>query len=309
MDITLEPGKYVVAVSGGLDSVALLHKLFQKYGSPEKAGDQRLETRDRVQLIVAHFNHGIRPESALDAKFVEELATKYGLAYLSKREELGTNASEQLARERRYKFLTSVMKGQEAKAIITAHHKDDVVETAYLNTARGTGRRGLTSLNSSERIIRPLLHISKRTIKDYAKSKGLKWREDSSNSDQRYLRNKIRLLLSNAGLEKTDQMYGIIQNMRLINEEIDNIIEELWGKALLNDSLQRSLFINVPYGVACELMASWLRKHDLTFDKRLIHRLVIASRTARPGTQYDIDKNYYMKLELKQIRMQPRSSV
>ena len=112
------PGSYVVAVSGGVDSVALLHNLAQS---------------DKLRLYVAHFDHGIRQDSAEDARFVSQLARQYGLEYFSERAELGQNSSEALARTKRYKFLYSVMAQPQANAVITVHHQDDVLETAILN--------------------------------------------------------------------------------------------------------------------------------------------------------------------------------
>jgi tRNA(Ile)-lysidine synthase TilS/MesJ len=96
---------------------------------------------------------------------------------------LGPKTSEAKARDARYKFLEEVKAVNKAKAIVTAHHQDDVLETAILNMLRGTGRRGLTSLQNRKNLIRPLLKFSKAAIKNYAKSHKLKWREDSTNEN------------------------------------------------------------------------------------------------------------------------------
>ncbi len=137
----LIPGKYIVAVSGGIDSVSLLHAL----------------TSDKsLHLIVAHFDHGIRDDSALDAKFVANLARELGLSFVTQRVKLGFEASEAVARKHRYKFLHRACIENNADAIVTAHHQDDVIETAIINTLRGTKRRGLISLKSTELIKRPL---------------------------------------------------------------------------------------------------------------------------------------------------------
>ena len=133
--------RYVVAVSGGVDSVVLLDMVAQEV-APQR-------------LIVAHFDHGIRPESADDAAFVKSLAKQYGLTFETKREELGANASEELAREHRYAFLRDVAKRYSA-TIMTAHHADDIIETIAINMTRGTGWRGLAVLDSPG-IERPLL--------------------------------------------------------------------------------------------------------------------------------------------------------
>src|SRR5690606_26701133 len=105
--------KYIVAVSGGVDSVVLLDMLSKK---------------TEHELIVAHFDHGIRPDSHEDAAFVQKLAQRYGHTFEMKREELGAYASEATARERRYAFLGALAKKHQA-AVMTAHHLDDLVET------------------------------------------------------------------------------------------------------------------------------------------------------------------------------------
>ena len=142
--------KRVVAVSGGVDSVVLLDML----------------AAEGVNIVVAHFDHGIRPDSAADARFVKALAARYGVEYIGKREELGADASEELARERRYAFLHEVAQKHHAK-LVTAHHLDDLIETIALNMRRGTRWQGLRAM-SDERIERPLLKRTKSELIAYA---------------------------------------------------------------------------------------------------------------------------------------------
>src|SRR5690606_5271626 len=106
--IKIRPGKYVVAVSGGVDSMVLLDLLRQK---------------PKLELIVAHFDHGIRPDSAEDRKLVQRVAKHYDLPFVYAEGKLGPKASEALAREARYAFLRRVQAEQGAEAIITAHHQ------------------------------------------------------------------------------------------------------------------------------------------------------------------------------------------
>ena len=176
--------KYVVAVSGGVDSVVLLDMLVSK----QPSNIYQLPTTN-YQLIVAHFDHGIRDDSNQDAIFVAKLAKKYGLPYVEKRVDLGVNASEEKARDERYDFLRSVAKQHDAK-LVTAHHADDVIESIAINLSRGTGWRGLAVIDSD--VIRPLTDMNKSEILSYARNHNLKWREDSTNSTNVYLRNRIR---------------------------------------------------------------------------------------------------------------------
>lgn len=164
---------YVVAVSGGVDSVVLLDML----------------SKTSNEVIVAHFDHGIRPDSQSDAEFVGRLAEHYGYVFEMRREELGAGASEEHARDRRYLFLRSIAHKYGA-LLVTAHHADDVVESIAINLTRGTGWRGLAVLDSD--VVRPLTNMNKSDIVDHAHAHGLEWREDSTNASDAYLRNRIR---------------------------------------------------------------------------------------------------------------------
>lgn len=171
--------RYIVAVSGGIDSVVLLHQLVA-------AGEH--------ELIVAHFDHGIRSDSAADARFVEALAAQYGLRYVGQREDLGLDASEDVARRHRYRFLRHVATQYDG-AIVTAHHRDDVIESIAINLTRGTGWRGLAVLDAPD-VIRPLLDQSKRMLRQYALDHRLEWVEDSTNDQVVYLRNRLRKVIA-----------------------------------------------------------------------------------------------------------------
>jgi tRNA(Ile)-lysidine synthase len=177
MKMQVEPGKYVVAVSGGVDSVVLLDLLRMYPG---------------VRVVVAHFDHGIRDDSHLDRAHVQALARRYRVPFVYDKGRLGAGASEADARTARYDFLRKAQAASEADAIVTAHHQDDVLETAIINLLRGTGRKGLSSLTSGEGIIRPLLDVPKSEIIDYAKRHRLQWREDSTNLSTDILRNRVR---------------------------------------------------------------------------------------------------------------------
>ena len=173
----LKPGKYVVAVSGGVDSMVLLDLLSNLPG---------------IELVVAHFNHGIREDSDQDEELVILTSRKYELPIEIGYGNLGHDASEEMARKARYNFLNLVKAKHKAKAIITAHHQDDLIETALVNILRGTGPQGLVAISANKQVLRPLLGFSKKEIISYAKAHNLAWREDSSNLQTDYLRNYVR---------------------------------------------------------------------------------------------------------------------
>lgn len=301
MRIDLKPGTYVVAVSGGVDSMVLLHLLtrlqspvisHQSPAGPEE-NDWRLATGD-WRLVVAHFEHGIRPDSEKDFLFVRDAAKKYGLPFVAAHGKLGPGASEAVARKARYNFLAHVMAEEKADAIVTAHHQDDVLETAILNMLRGTGRLGLSSLRSKGTILRPLLAYTKQNILEYAHAHAIVWREDSTNADDRYLRNYIRHnIVTRLGERGRALLVERIEHARAINDQIDELLQkDIELQPALNE-LSRKWFIRLPYAVAAEVMAMWLRRHGIAqFDRALIDRLVVHAKTKRPGKTTDVNATY-----------------
>lgn len=263
---------FVVAVSGGVDSVVLLDKMAKKQTSEKK-------------LIVAHFDHGIRDDSAADAEFVRSLAEQYGLPYETKREELGSGASEELARERRYEFLRSIAKKHKAK-IVTAHHADDIVETIAINLTRGTGWRGLAVLDSPD-IVRPLLEKTKQELIDYAQDRELKWQEDATNSDTKYLRNDIRQQLARLDSE-TRLLFNLYRKRQVaLKAEIDRETMRLVG----NSPYDRHRFIVMPEKTALELLRAVFVKEvgqSPTIPQR--QRALHAIKTYQAGKRMEVAK-------------------
>lgn len=284
MHTRLAPGTYVVAVSGGVDSVVLLDML-QKQAS--------------LKLVVAHYDHGIRSDSSLDAQHVKQLASWYGLPFVAKAGKLGANASEATARRMRYEFLHKVRQATEARAVITAHHQDDVVETAILNLLRGTGRRGLGSLRSTDIVVRPLLHHTKQQLLDYANARNLNWREDSTNHDMKYLRNHVRhQLLPRMDASQKQRLLQLIRRSHDLNDEIEGHLINHLHVRLDDDKLDRKWFIQMPHAVAKEILHSWLRRHKISnIDHKTLERLVIAGKAFQPGQQIDVDKSHILRIQ------------
>lgn len=281
MDIDLPAGRYVVAVSGGVDSVALLDMLTNQPG---------------VQLTVAHFDHGIREDSAEDRKLVQALAKKYNLPFVYHAGKLGPKASEAVAREARYEFLHTVRRASKAQAIITAHHQDDVLETAVLNLVRGTGRRGLSSLKSMDIVKRPLLRVPKKELLRYAKREGLRWREDSTNIDERYLRNYIRhRLLPRFASADREVLLQIVEQAEETNKLLEVELANYLHVQPTTTSLSRTQFIQLPHVVAREVLAAWLLANtSVELSKQLLERLVMAAKTGKIGSKVDVDTEYWL---------------
>lgn len=253
---------FVVAVSGGVDSVALLHMLS--------------EVKDH-DIIVAHFDHGIREDSPKDAVFVESLANQYGLPFEMKRVELGFGASEEKARQARYEFLRSLAKKYNAR-IVTAHHADDVIETIAINFKRGTGWRGLAVLDSD--ILRPLLQLSKKDLIEYARERNLVWREDSTNASDAYLRNRIRRQMIDIDDETKRELLALrsqqLEGKRQIQAEVINLVGD-------NPLYERYFFSHIPVKVAIECLR-YVTQAQLTRPQ--LERALLAIKTAQPKTSY-----------------------
>jgi tRNA(Ile)-lysidine synthase len=167
----------LVAVSGGLDSVVLLHLL-------------RFHTHQRI--TVAHYDHALRTTSAGDALWLRGLCVAWNVALHSARAATPPR-SEADARAQRYDFLQRIADNVGATRILTAHHADDQAETVLFRIMRGTGIAGLAGVAQRRgNIVRPLLPFTRAEIRAYARAHRLQWREDESNRDVRYARNRIR---------------------------------------------------------------------------------------------------------------------
>lgn len=281
----LEPGVYIVAVSGGVDSMSLLHMLATVYADKKD-----------VSFVVAHYDHGIRADSDTDRKHVAQVAKTYGLPFVYEAGSLGEAASEQVARHARYDFLRRVQAAAQARAIITAHHQDDLLETAVLNVLRGTARKGISSLQDRPELRRPLLGVSKADIYNYAKEQGLAWREDATNADTKIARNYLRhRVLARLNADQKKQLLSHVTHITMLNRLIDEELMRYLHVQPSRQTLDRHQFIMLPHIVAREVMAAWLRSHGIReFDKRMLEKLVIAAKTLQPGKVTDVNRLAYM---------------
>jgi tRNA(Ile)-lysidine synthase len=289
MDIDLMPGTYVVAVSGGVDSRVLLELLYQK---------KKQQEGNSWRFVVAHFDHGIREDSYEDRKLVQQVAKSMGLPFVYDEAFLRSTASEAIARTRRYEFLRKVKRSSNAKAIITAHHQDDLLETAIINMLRGTGRKGLTALSSRPEIVRPLLHVPKSELIAYAQDNNLQWREDSTNQDQAYLRNYIRhSVLSRFDEPAKIRLRQIITKLQSINYEIDTLLVNQLHVQSVGGMIDRQWFNHLPHIVAKETIACWLRAHgESNFNSKTLERLVIAAKVGHPGDVFPLSKIHTLSI-------------
>ncbi|MBU2524612.1 tRNA lysidine(34) synthetase TilS [Patescibacteria group bacterium] len=252
--------KIVVAVSGGIDSMCLLHIL----------------VNSGFQPIVCHIEHGIRGKtSKKDANFIEDYCQKNNLIFEIKELNLKKIASqksfETTGRELRYKFFEEIADKHHPKKILLAHHLNDSLETFLINFTRGTGLKGLLGIPSNRNIyLRPMNNLTKQEIKNYVKDKKIKFREDKTNKSTKYTRNAIRL--------------NVIPKLKDINP------------SLLNSFINTKQILQEAYDFIAEESQKWLKKNLITNKTKA--RLPLKNfKSLNPALQNQILYDLYQKLE------------
>jgi tRNA(Ile)-lysidine synthase len=286
--------RYLVGVSGGRDSAALLHWLAE------------MGYRD---LVVCHLNHELRGRVATaDAKFVEELAKEYGLEFegdkinvrvLAVRKKMSIETAGRIAR---YEFFAGTAKRKRARTIFLAHHADDLVETFLINLFRGAGTTGLAGMReiSTRRvsdveltIVRPLLGVWRDEIDQYVEGNRVKFREDASNRDLSPLRNRIRHRVI-PFLEKTlgRNIRASVWRAATIRAEEESFFGELLPENLTE--LEAKQLRTMPLTLQRRTLREWLRVHrvaDVNFAlvervRDLIEATNRVAKTNLPGNRH-----------------------
>lgn len=281
------PSRYVIAVSGGVDSIVLL---------------DLMQGKEDYELVVAHVNHGIRADADEDEALVHDVAAAHGLSFYSLRLELGERTSEAVARQHRYSYLEEVLEEVDALAIMTAHHLDDRLETMLLNEQRGAGWLGRAPLQDTQDIKRPLLKISKSEIYSYAKERGLMWHEDLTNQDPNYTkRNRLRAEMgesSRAELMQRLEEYDKYREHRLdeVEEVIDKGVSENQGQILFN----RTVLLDGDKRMSRDVIYVLLKRYfanELEIDFDAVVRLEHFYKTAHAGKQLSLSGNLWARLD------------
>ena len=180
--------RILVGVSGGIDSTALLHLLF----------DLRHELA--LDIVVAHYDHALRKGSARDRVFVENMARELGLEYAWERNKARPPdgvSIEEFAREKRFDFFLRTAHSLKAAAVVLGHTQDDLAETVLMRLFRGASLAGLRSILYSRRItgvvfLRPMLEFNRRELEGLLRARRIPHVEDASNASDLFLRNRIR---------------------------------------------------------------------------------------------------------------------
>ena len=209
----------ILCVSGGSDSIALLHLCHQ------------LSRLFRWQLHILHFHHGLREESDEEARFVRNLSQGLNLEFhLRTTQDFQSETSGLQEKARNWRRAEALKLWEEIRAdsILTAHHAEDQLETWLLKWLRGAHLSGLQGMSRSDPpFIRPLLDFRKEVLSDFLKENGFEWREDASNQDSKYMRNRVRnellpLLrtLSREGIES--RIRDLDSQSRLLQKELES---------------------------------------------------------------------------------------
>lgn len=294
---SLDPrhGKVVVGVSGGPDSVALALAL-------KDVG---------CNLVIAHLNHRLRgKESDADETFVREFAGKLKVPCVIQGANIPRKGNlEANARKTRYAFLESVRKKSKATHIAVAHHQDDQIETILMNLGRGTGLRGLRGMQPvSGNVIRPMLGIPKREIFKYLKQKKQSYREDGSNRDTKFLRNRLRHFIVPRLKDKNPYF---IEELLDISAQAERELKELVKRAenwmtlnIENDGFSRENFQALHATLKGEVLIRLLGAQDL-YAKN-INRLIAFIETGSTGKTMTV-KNRRFTIEYDRVRLQTAS--
>jgi len=271
----------ILAVSGGVDSMALLH-----YFAKE-------------DVVVAHFNHGTRPSADADEAFVRHWAEDvYRVPFVSQKANLGENVAEAKARAARYCFLQETARHHRAKAIVTAHHANDARESIAINLLRGTGWRGLNPMNATfaDGIIieRPFLEWSKIDILKYAAKNNLVFRQDPTNVEEHYLRNRLRAALAETTPEWQNKLDYLRTKQGQLTTEIDGLVAQLLPK---DGVYQRDWFRELDDQTALEILRASLARAGVSATRPQILHFLTAIRTYETGKVFNLPGGKMVKMQ------------
>lgn len=257
----VEPGiTIVVAASGGVDSMVLLHVL------------SSIKDEFNLTLVVAHMNHALRADSELDASLVRETAAKYGFAYeeatLPPMEKSGNFHA--YARTSRYSFFRAVADRYHAYAVATAHHANDHLETVIDRMMRVSSPASLIGIQPNgwvdgQKVIRPLIEIEKAALYDYAQAFAVPWREDSSNATDCYMRNRIRqTIVPKLIHERSD----VLAHVRSLSNTLAD--DEAYFATQIDELMKCVTCMETGF----EMKLAWLRNIHPSLKRRLLMGLI-----------------------------------
>lgn len=287
-DLIPRGARVLVAWSGGRDSTVLLHLL--RFGDVVDA-----------EVHAAHFDHALRPVSAADAEWCRGVAHAWDVPLHERRTDRPL-AGEADAREARYAFLERARRRSGADRILTAHHADDQAETVLFRLLRGSGWPGLAGIPECRDVIaRPLLTFRRRRIRTYATAVGLRWREDASNTEPVYARNRIRTALTvldgvRPGTSRA--LWRLGDAVREAEDRLAPLVAAATRVARIADGpapvLARSVLLSYDPIVRARVMRNVLGRLGVS-SGRAIRAADAFLPTARTGTSIDLPKGLLLE--------------
>ena len=285
--------KFILAISGGVDSMVLLD------------GFNKLN----LNIEVAHFNFQLRgKESDADEELVKEICSKNNIPFNKKMCHTATYAAEkglsiqEAARELRYNWFFNLLKEKNADYIVTGHHADDSIETFFINLLRGSGIKGLCGIKNTQQIIRPLLPISRLEIEQYAKTNNVYFRNDSSNESLKYKRNFIRKkIIPELNKESEASGSSILKSMGYlaqVNKYLEKKLVEDAGK--ITSTIGNTIFIETKQLIENIVLYSALSKYG--FNQSQVES--IQSDTKAIGKKH-YSSTHELLVDRNQLAIQP----
>lgn len=291
--LALPPGIGLVAVSGGPDSLALLHLMV------------RCRAHHALRLMVAHVDHGIHPESGAVAQAVARVAAELGLELLSGELRLGPGTSEGAAREARYAWLFAALDRLGPGVLLTAHHRDDQVETVLMRALAGSGPAGLAGMAvRGPRLIRPLLGFSREEVRHYLAGLGITAWEDPANLSPVHLRSWLRLevipVLERRLPDLDARIVALARQAALDRRAWDRLLEILPlefeqgpdGISVASGSLR-----SYDSALAQALIAAAGRRAGVALGDRRSERVLSLVRAGRSGARLDLGAGWLAELD------------
>lgn len=243
----LSKKKILLMVSGGVDSMVLLHIAVQ--------------TIPAQLLHIFHLNHNARKDSKEDTLLIEATAQKYDIGYTVKKlQEVPENNKELFWRNERKRLSQDCAQKEGCVRILTAHHATDLAETMIFNLTKGCGLSGLSPFDLSTK---PFWNIPKETLLQYAKEHLLHWNEDSSNTDTDFSRNKIRQEVLPVLREITPNLEQVFVKERLLLGELDSYINHQVEHLAQQNSIQKADFLSLPRYLQISLLRFMAKKTSL----------------------------------------------
>lgn len=243
----------IVGVSGGRDSMALIHALRKQ--------------RPDINIIPAHVNHGLRSDADDDAAFVQGMMQRWELpCEVYKPRKAKTGNIEAWGRDKRYEFFNKLLKKHKAHATLTAHHQDDDFESMMLHFLRGTRVKGLSGMLAKRgNILRPLLFTPRSDIDAYIKAHDIHFREDPTNKDEslkrNFLRHKIIPVLNHVYPEMAARWQGQKDYWLALQEMLENSAESFLDKFLDEKTgLNREAYRELPFPLRATVLEIWFRE-------------------------------------------------